>query len=193
MKIEIASLQGLTLKFLDENISFIDSRMEFSEPESPLESLIEALLPDAARAVIREAQLSDIDESEDFDADPDWIVPGRGTVELPADFLRLVSFRMSDWRRAVSTPIDPEGEEYSLHCATSPFGHGRRKGPAVALPPGSRCLEFFGSTEPGAYVESARYIPDPEDPDDNRSLRIPRSLVTQVASATAERIRKIRS
>lgn len=195
MRIETDRMTGLVLKLLDEDSSFLRDRVQYADPESPLENLIVTLLPMVAEEVILAAESKDIDEYEDFDAEVEWIEPGHGTVELPTDFLRFRCFRMSDWSRKVTVPLLPEGESHQLYERNySERVRGRKRSPAVVITAsaGGARLEFFGSLDPGAYPVETGYIPKPQE-DDSGMMRIPRSLIFRVTEATAERIKKIRS
>lgn len=195
MNVDKDYLIGLVMKLLDENPEFIRQRVQYREPDSPLENLIESLLPLIAEGVILEAAATDIDEYEDFDADVEWTAPGEGKVSLPSDFLRFACFRMSDWTRRITSTLDPASEEYMLYSSRDyPGKRGKRRHPAAAIRRdfGGGTLEFFGSHDPGAYPVQAGYVPKPET-EYSDVLRIPRSLVMEVAEKTAERIKKIRS
>lgn len=195
MRIETDKMVTLVLRLLDEDSSFLRDRVQYADPESPLENLIVTLLPMIAEEVILAAEPKEIDEYEDFDAEVEWIEPGHGAVELPPDFLRFRCFRMSDWSRKVTEPLSAEGENYMLYARNySGRFRGRKRSPAVvitAAEKGAR-LEFFGSLDPGAYPVETGYIPMPQE-DEPGMIRIPRALILRVAEAIAERIKKIRS
>lgn len=192
MEVKIREMVGRVLKLLDENEEILSEKMEFGYPETNLMSLIAEMLPEVAEQVVRESPLSDIDEWLEMDGECEWVSPGHGEVELPLDFLRLVTFRMSDWRRKVSTVISPDSSNYSLYFDARGARRGVRKSPAVALVNGAtrRRLEFVGSTTPGAYVEIAGYLPLPQR-DDPDALWIPRSLLGKVAEASAAKVKSI--
>ncbi len=195
MRIETDKMVTLVLRLLDEDSSFLRDRVQYADPESPLENLIVTLLPPVAEEVILAAEPKEIDEYEDFDAEIEWIEPGHGIVDLPADYLRFCCFRMSDWSRKVTMPLSAEGENYMLYARNySGRVRGRKRRPAVVVTAsaGAARLEFFGSLDPGAYPVETGYIPKPQD-DDCAMMRIPRALIFRVAEATAERIKKIRS
>ena len=195
MRIETDKMVTLVLRLLDEDSSFLHDRVQYADPESPLENLIVTLLPMVAEEVILAAEPKEIDEYEDFDAEVEWIEPGHGTAELPADFLRFFCFRMSDWNRKVTVPLSAYGENYMLYARNySGRVRGRKRSPALVVTAGNGCqrLEFFGSLDPGAYPVETGYIPKPQE-DDSGMMRIPRSLIFRVAEATAERIKKISS
>lgn len=56
---------------------------------------------------------------------------GTGHVELPDDFIRLISFKMSEWKRAVTTPISEDHPLYNLQKNT--FLRGGINKPVVVI------------------------------------------------------------
>lgn len=192
MEIKITEMVSRVVKLLDENEEIIIDKTEFGYPGCRLTDLIADLLPDIAESTVREADGKDIDEWLEADADFEWISPGMGEMELPEDFLRLTVFRMSDWKRSVTTAVSSDSPVYSLRRDSRSSRKNIRKVPMVALKEGRRRrkLEFIGSFDPGAYVERAGYVPLPQrgDPD---TLWIPCSLIHRVAGNTAARIRSI--
>lgn len=83
-----------------------------------------------------------------------------GSVLLPDDFLRLVSFKMADWRYTVHDPITPQDPQY--HVQGSRFGvKGNPQRPVVAVAGGTFGLElqFWASTT--AVISEFRYVPYP--------------------------------
>ncbi len=189
MKTEISLLVSKTLKFLDETENFPSAETEPSEGCSTITTLIEAMLPQVATEVVANASRRDISAWKEADAEVEWIAPGHGRIELPDDFLRLGLFRMSDWNRALAEPMEFGSEEYQLRCDSR--NNGRRRSAAMVIVEGGRrrALEFFGSMNPGAYVETLTYLPHPvgDDPD---SLELPASCLLTVAQTTAERVAK---
>lgn len=192
MEIKITEMVSRVVKLLDENEEIIIDKTEFGYPGCRLTDLIADLLPDIAESTVREADGKDIDEWLEADADFEWISPGMGEMELPEDFLRLTVFRMSDWKRSVTTAVSSDSPVYSLRRDSRSSRKNIRKAPIVALKEGRRRrkLEFIGSFDPGAYVERAGYVPLPQR-DDSDTLWIPRSLIHRVAGNTAARIRSI--
>ena len=74
-----------------------------------LDDIIMAKLADAVRMVETEAPAFMLEGGHDFaDCNGDNVFmndDGSGFVVLPDDFMRLVSFRMSDWKRTVFEAI----------------------------------------------------------------------------------------
>ncbi len=195
MEIKISEIVSRVIKNLDENEEIILEKMEYGYPETCLPQLISDILPDIAEETIREASLHDIDEWQEMTADVEWIEPGHGELELPKDFLRLISFRMSDWKRSVSSVVFEDSDNYPLIFNPRPNRRGYRCSPAVAITAGAtrRKLEFIGSTEPGAYILQASYLPLPYDTRYPDILNIPRSLLHPLISATSSAVRLLRT
>ena len=193
MKVKITDLVSKVIKNLDENEEIIADKVEFGYPGSTLPELIADILPDVAANVVAGADLRDVDEWLHMDEDFEWTAPGRGEMSLPQDFLRLVVFRMSDWKRSVSSVIFADSPVYSLRFAPSEGRRGIRKSPAVAIVEGAtrRFLEFIGSTDPAAYPERCGYLPVPDSCGDD-SLWIPRSLLADVVEKAALKVRSVR-
>lgn len=185
MKIKISELVSKVFNLLDENEQIAEELVEYCDPGAMLRPLIEDLLPDAARAVISEAPIDRIDDCvhlTDLKTESD----GSLVVKLPADFLRLVFVRMSDWDYGVTVPLAYGGEEHQLRMR-SKVGAEHRSRPAVAL----RCrgdmryLEIFGSS-PQARLTSLDYVAVPELSE--KYINLPPRLVTDVCARTAEMV-----
>lgn len=108
---------------------------------------------------------------------------GRGWVNLPDDFLRLIAFKMSDWDRAVYETISPTDEEYEMQFCKFGGVRGNKHNPVVALvfQPNYRVLEFFTSAK-DADVEYACYIPCPYITEDDQIDLPPRCYESVVYS-----------
>lgn len=193
MKVKITDLVSKVIKNLDENEGIIAEKVEFGYPGSTLPELVADILPDVAEKVMAGADLRNIDEWLHMDGDFEWTAPGRGEMSLPQDFLRLVVFRMSDWKKSVSSVIFSDSPLYSLRFAPGEGRRGIRKSPAVAITEGATCrfLEFIGSTDPAAYPERCGYLPVPSSFGDD-SLWIPRSLLADVVDEAALKVRSLR-
>lgn len=85
----------------EDDGAVIDVRVE---NERPYDSIIDELLEEAALEVLLKAPFYRLDISEESGMvgveDPDD--KNIGTLELPYDFIRLVSFKMKDWQRPVT-------------------------------------------------------------------------------------------
>lgn len=179
----------MVMRIMDENPDAEGSEVSFGSPAHSLQGRIRELLPAVAEEVVRTAPRAAIDEMLEFTAEAEWLAPGHGVVALPQDFCRLVSFRMSDWKRAVTVAVPYDSPQYQLRFTPTRLRAGVRSAPAVSLVPRSAgiALEFIGSSEPWAYVEYAAYLPIPYD-EDADLYRLPRRLVLDVARETARQI-----
>ena len=184
-------MSGVMLR-LDLNENLLADRIEYGIPGGEIRRLIVKVLPEAAERVISAAAREDIDEWEEFESEVEWDCPGGGHITLPSDFLRLVSFRMSDWKRSVCHVISPDSEEYQLRFWPRSDRLYIRKTPAVAIIPGLRRkeLQFIGSTDPSAYPEICCYLSRPDSAEDG-FLRIPRSLRARVEEEAARMVKAV--
>lgn len=199
MNIKISEIISKVVKNLDENEEILREKMEFGYPETSLTDLIADILPEVSVRVIRNASIRDIDEWKELEAEVEWIEPGHGEIDLPRDFLRIVSLRMSDWKRSVSSVVFPDSDNYPLIFTSRTRRYKIRQGPAIALIPSRNSfrLEFIGSKQPDAWLELATYIPNPfgedmriENLDD--IIWIPRSLLSDIVNETAAEVCRIR-
>lgn len=89
---------------------------------------------------------------------------GAGSLFLPSDFMRLVSFKMSDWSYAVSSVILGDTEDYRKQISRYPGVRGCPQRPVCALVNSSTglTLEFFSCTAgTGTGIEKALYVAEP--------------------------------
>lgn len=132
-----------------------------------LEEIIESKIPIAARIVESIAPAMLLDSGKAFgevigwDSQPGY---GSGHIQLPDDFLRLVTFQMSDWDYAVTEAISETDPLYIQQRSRYPGIKGNPQRPVVAIvqQPIGQVLEFY-SCETGdqAFIKRARYIPVP--------------------------------
>jgi len=138
-----------------------------------LEDVIESKIADAARVVESIAPMPLLDTGEAFAVSIGWdsaIGYGSGHIRLPDDFLRLISFQMSDWDYAVTEAITETSPLYSRQHSRFPGIRGCPQKPVVAIimQPIGLVMEFFSCTGGnGVYVKRARYIPIPKIEDGN--------------------------
>lgn len=86
-----------------------------------------------------------------------------GWILLPDDFLRLVSFRMSDWTRAVGDAAEAGSPAYDRQHSEYAGIRGSATKPACALTmrPEGLALEYHGCRSAEAYVAEGVYMPLP--------------------------------
>lgn len=88
-----------------------------------------------------------------------------GRIELPSDFLRLITFQMEGWSYAVNNPISEDDPLYSI-CHSDYNGiSGNPEKPVVAIVAGNdgnQTLEFFSCDAGTEQVSKGRYIKKPK-------------------------------
>lgn len=154
-----------------------------------LDEIIESKLLTAVRMVEASASPHLIDMGLHFGDNIGWMErPGEGPgyIELPEDFLRLVSFQMSDWSKPVTSPITEDDPRYALQSSRYGGLRGNPQKPVVAIvhEPVGLVLEFYSCTAgAGVKVKQARYIPLPKI--ENGKIAISNKLVTAVVHQAA--------
>ena len=113
---------------------------------------------------------------------------GKGYVNLPADFMRLVSFKLAGWKTAVTEAITEEHPAYLMQGSRWAGIHGNSERPVVAIVhrDGGYRLEFW-SADGIAVIERALYIPLPVITDGRIALcpRLRSAVVYRIASMSA--------
>lgn len=133
-----------------------------------LEEIIESKIEDAARVVTRDAAHYLLDGGKAFGESVGWDTRegyGSGYILLPNDFLRLVSFQMSDWSYPVLNAITEDDAMYPLQHSRYGGIRGNPQKPIVALSqqPIGLVLQFFScAAGEGTFVKRATYMPTPK-------------------------------
>lgn len=160
-----------------------------------LDEMIRAKLPDAARAIVEICPIELLNtDALVLETDSQVKHADRsGYIELPDNFLRLVSFKLSSWNRAV-TSAALEGSTTDLMQRNS-FTRGTPFKPVCVFghrADGKRILEYFTAGrddrgKPVHDIERATYIPDPEVEHETEGdlLSIPHLLRTAVVNYCA--------
>lgn len=133
-----------------------------------LDEIIRSKIAEAARVVVLNAPSYLLDGGESLEATVTWNGTS-GRMTLPADFLRLVVFKMSDWSRAVTVPISETDPMYAQQSSRWAGVRGCPQKPVVAIVPDADglSLEFYSSN---GEVERASYIAVPKVTDDKIGL-----------------------
>lgn len=96
---------------------------------------------------------------------------GSGYTILPDDFMRLIRFRMSDWKTTVFNAISADDPNYLVQSSEFAGLRGNPERPmcAIVSRPEGLALEFFSCVSgEECKVDSAQYMPYPIiDMDDN--------------------------
>lgn len=135
-----------------------------------LDDIIRSKIADAVRRVEITAPTHLLDAWHDFsDAEISWNGDGTGYVPLPSDFMRLVGFRMSDWKRTVFTPLLADSAEYAMQSSRFRGIRGNPQKPvcAIVMHNEGLALEFYSCRDEEQAIVHAAYIPQPEIKDNN--------------------------
>lgn len=129
-----------------------------------LDEIIMSKLADAVRLVEMEAPATMLESGHDFGENLFMGEDGKGFVILPRDFMRLVSFRMSDWKRTVFEAINEQDPRYSLQSSKWKGVCGNTEKPVCAIVRRAegKVLEFYSCSDNKATVTQATYIPIPK-------------------------------
>ena len=151
----------------DVSESFLEPSSDEDDIETlTLDEIIESKIADAARVIVRAAPLRLCGNGKAFGSTIAWesgATYSSGYVQLPSDFMRLISFQMSDWKYAVHTAITEDDAQYAQQHGDFAGLRGNPERPVVALVeyPVGLALEFYSCKTTGASVKRARYIPYP--------------------------------
>ena len=148
-----------------------------------IDALIESKIEDAARAVTVNAPRHLLDSGKGFSTAVAWSSSKTkhwGFTQLPEDFLRLVTFQMSDWSYPVVEAITETDPIYKRQNSRFAGIGGNPQRPVVAIVqhPIGLILEFYSCTSNDVAVKLARYIPVPRI--ENERIGISEKLVDSV-------------
>ena len=148
-----------------------------------IDALIESKIEDAARAVTVNAPRHLLDSGKGFSTAVAWSSSKTkhwGFTQLPEDFLRLVTFQMSDWSYPVVEAITETDPIYKQQNSRFAGIGGNPQRPVVAIVqhPIGLILEFYSCTSNDVAVKIARYIPIPRV--ENERIGISEKLVDSV-------------
>ncbi|MDE6410055.1 MAG: hypothetical protein K2K81_07425 [Muribaculaceae bacterium] len=159
--------------------------MEGDTDTLTLDEIIYAKLLDAVRLVEMEAPIALLESGHDFGPVLPGINPGHGVdspllqhkqesslfigddgkgfIILPEDFMRLIAFRMNDWKRTVFEAISESDPRYALQSSRWKGICGNPEKPVVAVVRRSEglVLEFYSCRSRDATVAQAAYLPYP--------------------------------
>lgn len=179
----------------DENAVSGELLTDSDKDTLTLEEIIISRIPVAARIVETISPLPLLGGGEAFGESIGWESEpgyGMGFILLPDDFLRLVSFQMSDWDRAVSQTITESDPIYQMQQSRFGGVRGNPQKPVVAIvnQPAGMVLEFYSCTAgEDVYIKQGRYIPIPKIKDD--MIELPPKIYDAVVYYTAYLCAKI--
>lgn len=142
-----------------------------------LNEIIKSKIVDAAKTIILDAPHYMLDKGEPLEENIGWVSSigyGQGNIILPEDFLRLVSFQMSDWSYPVTEPITDTHPAYAMQFSRFAGIKGNPQKPVVAIVR-QQCdglvLQFFSCTAgKDTFIKQASYIPMPKIETDSIEL-----------------------
>lgn len=193
----VAEIKEAVRVALDENNSGAPLASLGDIDTLTLDEIIESKIEDAARQVLERAAHWLLGKGKLLSGSVFWESQpgyGAGHINLPADFLRLLTFKMSDWSHPVIDAITEDDPLYQLQSSRYGGIRGNVQRPVVAVTHRANglSLEFFScDTGPSVEVESAKYIPVPKIDDDGYisfSEQLYRPIVYRVASMAASTI-----
>lgn len=152
---------------IDENVSS-EALASLGDLDTlTLDEILRSKVEDAARLVEESAAHHLLGAGKPFGASVEWESQegyGAGKVYLPSDFMRLITFRMSDWFKPVTEAITEDHPLYIQQSSRYLGVRGNPERPVVAIVHGAagQVLEFYScSAGPGVRVHTARYLPLP--------------------------------
>lgn len=129
-----------------------------------LDDIVRSKILEAVVRVHTSAPTHMLEEGHNFGDSIFWGDQESGWVLLPQDFMRLISFEMSDWERAVYTAISPTDPEYALQRQRVKALRGTAQKPVCVITtrPEGKALEFYSCKSEDAYVSRGQYLPYPK-------------------------------
>lgn len=180
----------------DVRISINENRLatelieDADEETLSLNEIIQSKIEEAVQIVESIAPIHMVGEGNVFAENIVWFgEPGNGGgyTLLPPDFLRLITFQMSDWSYPVSTAISLDSPLYQLQKSRFPGVRGCPQRPVVAIVPRAIgiTLEFYSCTSgDNACVTRARYLTIPKIEEGKIEIceRIYKAVILQCAA-----------
>ena len=181
---------------IDENVSSQALTALGDTDTLTLEEIIRSKVEDAARLVLERAARPLLDGAKPLTGPVLWESDtagyGAGRIVLPGDFLRLVTFQMSDWARPVTEAIDEDSPLYLMQSSRYGGVRGNAQKPVVAVThnhDSGPALEFYScEAGPGVTIKRALYIAVPKITGGVIALpvKLRSAVVYRIASMTAE-------
>lgn len=148
---------------LDENdVTGANNVLAGDNDQLQYDALIRSKITEAARTTHETAPSVMLDGKPVINATATGTQNGIGTVTLPADFMRLVIFKMSDWAKPVFEPISDTDPAYAMQRSEYMGIRGGKNNPVAAITTnasGEKVMECFSSST--FSIEKYIYIPIP--------------------------------
>lgn len=166
---------------LDENMSSKNLADLGDVDTLSLDDIVDRSIITSTHFVEGIAPLHTLEDLSRIDGNISWssqmVGIGSGSIVLPIDFARLVSFQMSDWAMPVSHITKPTDPIYpKIKCRYAGIGASPQR-PAVVISHQAigRVLEFYSCSEgDSVYIKRGQYLPIREVK--NESINISQSL-----------------
>lgn len=174
-----------------DEISTNESEMIGNTDDSNFETVVRSCIPDAYRFVVNSADLSML-EGKSLQTNPTIDDNLIAHIELPDDFLRCVTVRLSSWHSSANEIITEDTPEYRMQA--DPYACGTYQYPVAALVHTSngRKIELYKAKTKQDTILSFVYMPmwkngetDVEIPD-----LLAESFIYYVAALTATTFRE---
>lgn len=174
-----------------DEISTNESEMIGNTDDSNFETVVRSCIPDAYRFVVNSADLSML-EGKSLQTNPTIDDNLIAHIELPDDFLRCVTVRLSSWHSSANEIITEDTPEYRMQV--DPYACGTYQYPVAALVHTSngRKIELYKAKTKQDTILSFVYMPmwkngetDVEIPD-----LLAESFIYYVAALTATTFRE---
>ena len=178
---------------LNENASDVPVEEGFLSPMLSLDTLIESNLEQAALQVMSETPDEEMETFSSANPPVIWDPGHVARLALPADWLRLVAVKMSDWSSEVKRALRPEdaGWVYRESIIEAISGTARRPRAYLTIDVGGRSLELHRCESDSAQLEYLIYVARPKVSATARTISFPAGLRRRVAERAAELTREI--
>lgn len=184
-------VENVRIKY--DEISINESDMINNSDSSDIDSVIRSCINDAYRFVINNADLSML-EGKQIEGDDILTIDENliGHVNLPDDFLRGITFRLSSWQSSASDIITEDTPEYRMQ--SDPYACGTWQHPVAALvhTASGRELELYKAKTPEDTLKSFVYAPRWIQTEDSVSVpdQLAEAFIYYVAALTATTFRE---
>ncbi len=148
---------------IDMNTDNSQLLLEEDSDTLSLDTIISQKLCDGVRLVESEAPLHLLEHGHHLRGDIRWEENNSGWILLPDDFLRLISFRMSDWSQSINNVIDSTNPLYLQQRSRWGGLRGTPELPVCAIVQRNEglSLEFYSCHNTSATIDDSLYLPLP--------------------------------
>lgn len=172
---------------LDQNMTS-EQMLQIEDVDTlSLDEIIKSKILDAVIRIYAVAPIHLLEEGYNFGDAVYWGDLESGWVLLPQDFMRLISFEMSDWEQPVFSAISSADPEYAMQRQRVKALRGTSQKPVcvISTRPEGRVLEFYSCKSKDAYVSRAQYLPYPKIDEDGGIDISERCYIAVVYAAAA--------